>query len=54
MFLEMMVRHHEGAIRMGAEEIEQGESELAIAMARAVVTAQRAEIAELQNMLAEM
>lgn len=52
MFLETMTAHHEGAVAMAEEEIENGENPDAIALAEAIVAAQEAEIEEMQELLA--
>ncbi|MFJ6280474.1 DUF305 domain-containing protein [Arthrobacter subterraneus] len=52
MFLETMTAHHEGAVAMAQEEIENGENPDAIALAEAIVAAQEAEIEEMQDLLA--
>lgn len=54
MFLEMMIRHHEGAIAMANQEINDGEFGPAEALARNIVTAQEGEIAEMNQLLAAM
>lgn len=52
MFLETMTAHHEGAVAMAEEEIENGENPDAIALAEAIVAAQEAEIEEMRDLLA--
>ncbi|SDI71939.1 Uncharacterized conserved protein, DUF305 family [Arthrobacter subterraneus] len=52
MFLETMTAHHEGAVAMAQEEIENGENPDAIALAEAIVAAQEAEIEEMRALLA--
>ena len=54
MFLESMTAHHDGAIEMAQEEIDNGENPEAIALAGAIVEAQEAEILEMEQMLAEL
>ncbi|MER6783101.1 DUF305 domain-containing protein [Streptomyces sp. NPDC000658] len=51
MFLAMMVRHHQGAVAMADVEKSKGEYGPAKTMADAVVTAQTAEIAEMNRLL---
>ena len=51
MFLEMMIRHHEGAIDMARAEVEDGAYEEAKAMARTIIEAQQAEIEEMESLL---
>lgn len=52
LWLEMMVRHHEGAVAMARTEIAQGEYPDAIALARSIVDSQSAEIATMKKLLA--
>lgn len=51
MWLEMMIDHHEGAIEMAEAEIENGEDERAIRLARSIVSSQQAEIETMESML---
>jgi uncharacterized protein (DUF305 family) len=51
MFAEMMVEHHQGAVDMANDEIENGQYADAIELAEAIVEAQEAEIAELEGFL---
>lgn len=51
MFLELMVKHHEGAIEMAQVEQENGEFEKAIALAEEIESAQQAEVEELEALL---
>lgn len=51
MFLEGMIEHHEGAIRMAKTEIADGENPDAIAMAESIVTSQQEEITTMQGIL---
>ncbi|HEY5833425.1 DUF305 domain-containing protein [Streptomyces sp.] len=50
-FLEMMIGHHEGAIEMAKAEQTKGASGPAKQLAAAIVTAQSAEIAQMNQML---
>ena len=52
MFLEMMIPHHEGAIAMAETELADGEFADALALAERIVDAQKAEISEIQGLLA--
>jgi uncharacterized protein (DUF305 family) len=54
LFMEQMTGHHEGAIDMARQEISAGEYPEAIQLARGIVTAQEAEIAELKQLLAAL
>lgn len=51
MFAEMMIEHHQGAIDMANDEIDEGRFAEAVELARAIVDAQEAEITELQAFL---
>lgn len=50
-FLEMMIRHHQGAIEMARTEQRQGSHPAATALARAIERDQAAEITEMQSLL---
>ena len=50
MWLEMMIRHHEGAIDMAEEEQEAGTFGSAIKLAKAIESAQRAEIERMEKL----
>ena len=52
MWMEMMVRHHEGAIEMSNAEVASGSNSDAIALAKTIITAQQAEIDEMNGLLA--
>ncbi|MEV6277993.1 DUF305 domain-containing protein [Nocardia sp. NPDC051832] len=51
-WLELMIQHHQGAIAMADTEIAGGVNPESVALARAVRTAQQAEIATMNGMLA--
>jgi uncharacterized protein (DUF305 family) len=51
MWMEMMIRHHEGAIEMAETVKADGSDPDVLALADAVITAQQAEIAEMQGFL---
>ena len=51
LFLEQMIKHHEGAITMAQQEIDKGQFPDAVGMARTIVTSQQAEIAEMRALL---
>ncbi len=51
MFLEGMIRHHEGAIEMATDELADGENDEALALAEQIIDAQEAEITEMQALL---
>ena len=52
MFLEMMVRHHEGAIEMAEQQLAEGKYQPAKDLAEVIITAQQAEIDEMNALLA--
>jgi uncharacterized protein (DUF305 family) len=51
MWLTMMIAHHEGAIKMATEVLEQGKDPRVAELAQAVVAAQQAEIVQMRAML---
>ena len=51
LFLEQMIRHHEGAVTMARTEKDKGKYPSAITMADAIVTSQSAEITEMRAIL---
>ena len=54
MFLQMMVKHHSSAVEMAATEIDKGEHEPAITLAKKVKADQTEEIAEMEKLLASL
>ena len=50
MFLQMMVEHHTGAVKMAQTEVANGENADAKAMAEEIITTQRAEIDEMKQL----
>ena len=52
LFMEQMTGHHEGAVEMAQQEIGAGKYPEAVQLARDIVTAQEAEIAEMKQLLA--
>jgi len=54
LFLEQMTMHHEGAIEMAQDEVNNGQNADAVAMAQTIVDTQTAEIAEMQELLAQL
>lgn len=52
LFLTAMIDHHEGAIDMANDEIDDGVDPETIALCESIVTSQTAEIAEMQALLA--
>lgn len=51
-FLELMIAHHEGAVRMATMETRAGQNPDTVALAEKMVTDQTAEIAEMKALLA--
>lgn len=51
MWLTMMIRHHEGAIEMAEKHQTAGQSSEALALSKAIITAQQAEIYDMRTML---
>lgn len=51
MWLAMMVQHHEGAIEMAQDELEQGEDPAALGLARSIAASQQAEVEEMRDLL---
>ncbi|MFI6496791.1 DUF305 domain-containing protein [Nonomuraea typhae] len=51
MFAELMIAHHNGAIEMARTELEQGSDPRAKALAKAIESAQQAEVAQMRKLL---
>ena len=54
LFLEQMIEHHLGAIEMAEQELDNGENADVLDLAQQIIDAQSAEIAEMQDLLAEL
>jgi len=54
LFLEQMIEHHEGAIEMSQQELDNGQNADALDLAQQIIDAQTAEIAEMQELLSEL
>ena len=54
LFLEQMTMHHEGAITMAQDEVDNGQNTDAVAMAQNIVETHTAEIATMQELLAQL
>jgi uncharacterized protein (DUF305 family) len=54
MFLQMMIKHHQGAVAMARTEQEQGSDTDAKALADSIVTSQSAEITRMRSLLKSM
>lgn len=52
LFLELMIEHHEGAIEMAQDELDEGQHPDVLELARAIVDSQSAEIELMREMLA--
>jgi uncharacterized protein (DUF305 family) len=50
-FLEQMIQHHEGAIDMATDEVEDGQSADALTLANNIITSQTAEITVMRGLL---
>ncbi|TFD84058.1 DUF305 domain-containing protein [Cryobacterium lactosi] len=50
-FLDQMIQHHEGAIDMATDEVEDGQSPDAVTLARNIITSQTAEIKVMTGLL---
>ncbi|MGQ0841931.1 DUF305 domain-containing protein [Actinokineospora sp.] len=50
-WLEMMIKHHEGAVEMANTELDKGQSSEAKTLARAIIDGQQAEITEMQDLI---
>lgn len=53
-FLEGMIAHHQGAIEMSEAQLADGQNPEALALAEKIIADQKAEIAEIQEMLAKL
>jgi len=51
LFLTQMIAHHQGAVAMAKTEIAQGKNADAVSLAKSIVTAQQAEIKDMQTLL---
>lgn len=51
MFLQMMIKHHEGALQMAKTEQAQGKNAAAVNLAKSIEASQTAEIAKMRQML---
>ena len=54
LYLEQMTVHHEGAVDMARDEVDNGENPQAVALAQQVIEDQEAEIQEMKTMLQEL
>jgi uncharacterized protein (DUF305 family) len=51
MFLEMMIRHHQGAVDMAETELKEGKDPAVRKLAKSIATSQTAEIGQMRNLL---
>ncbi|MEE1622643.1 DUF305 domain-containing protein [Zafaria sp. Z1313] len=54
LYLEQMTAHHEGAVEMAQDQVDSGQNPQAVALAEQVITAQEAEIAEMEQILGNL
>jgi uncharacterized protein (DUF305 family) len=54
LFLQQMIQHHQGAIDMANEELSTGKNADALALAKTIIDAQKAEIATMNEILATL
>lgn len=54
LFLEQMIQHHQGAIDMAQQELDNGENPDALELAQAIIDAQTAEISTMHDLLATL
>lgn len=54
MWLEMMIRHHRGAVEMSRTELKDGRFQPAVDLARSIISSQEAEIEQMNGMLAAL
>ena len=54
LYLDGMIRHHQGAIHMAETEIEDGNNEDAIKLAKQIAETQQQEIETMQELLAKL
>lgn len=54
MFLEAMTEHHTGAVKAAKQELSDGQSSEAKALAQQIIAAQEAELAEMKSLLSKL
>jgi uncharacterized protein (DUF305 family) len=54
LWLELMIQHHEGAVKMSRSEVAGGKNPDAIALAEAIVSGQQAEITAMESLLTKL
>ncbi len=51
LFLEQMIEHHQGAVEMAQDEVDNGQNSDAVALAETIIEAQTTEIATMKDLL---
>jgi len=54
LWIELMIQHHEGAVKMSKTEVAGGKNPDAIALAQAIISSQQAEITTMESLLKKM
>ena len=54
LYLQMMIKHHQGAVRMAQDEIASGKNPAAVDLARTIEETQQEEITQMQSLLARL
>ncbi|NIG66387.1 DUF305 domain-containing protein [Microbacterium sp. Be9] len=54
LYLEQMIQHHQGAVKMAQEEVDNGQNSDAVALAETIIEAQTTEIATMEDLLATL
>ena len=54
LWLELMIQHHEGAVKMSKSEVAGGKNPDAIALAQAIIASQQAEITTMESLLTKL
>lgn len=54
LYLEQMIEHHDGAVDMAQDEIDDGQNSEVVDLARSIVDSQTAEIATMKDLLASL
>jgi uncharacterized protein (DUF305 family) len=54
LWLELMIQHHEGAVKMSKSEVAGGKNPDAIALAQAIISSQQAEITTMESLLTKL
>lgn len=54
LWIELMIQHHEGAVRMSEDELKDGKNPEVLALAQTIITSQQAEITEMNSLLTKL